>query len=196
MDIISTVLRGASAAGIAVALAACGSDQGAAVPSLAGATTAASSGTQSHALHVAAQCIRDNGIPKYQDPVVDPNGDVYTDQRPLQDASDSVVRHAMSACRDQITRANFNSANEPRATPELVQAGVRSAQCLRAHGLPNVADPTASTGFTPGHGFGMSGTELPPGGKTNGVVQQAFHACRALLDQEITMSTLAMLGHG
>ena len=78
----------------------------------------------------------------------------------------------------------------------MVQAGVRAAQCLRAHGLPHYRDPSAGSGYTRGHGFGITGDELPPGGKTNGVVQQAFQACRALLDQEITASNLANLSHG
>jgi len=64
---------------------------------------------------------------------------------------------------------------------------------MRAHGLPNVQDPTAQTNYTPGHGFGLSGNEVPAGGKANPVYQAAAHACRSLLDAEIRASTLASL---
>src|SRR5450759_4527341 len=49
-------------------------------------------------------------------------------------------------------RAGLNPGNEPPAPPQLVQAGVRAAECQRAHGLPDVHDPTANTPYTPGHG--------------------------------------------
>ena len=84
---------------------------------------------------------------------------------------------------------------EPPAPPQLVQAGVRAAECLRAHGLPNVADPTARSTYTPGHGFGMTASEMPPGGKQSPVWQNARQACAAQLNAEIQASTLASLGN-
>lgn len=190
-------------AATAVLLAGCGAGPSAQVPSLAGSGSqpAGHGGArpQPAALHAAAQCIRDHGVPGYQDPVVDPNGDVYTDQRPLQEYAGhdrTALQRLFAACQAQISAANFNPSDEPRATPAMVQAGVRAAQCMRAHGLTNYRDPTASTQFTPGHGFGITGDELPPGGKTNGLVQQAIQACRAALDQEVNASQLANLSHG
>ena len=72
---------------------------------------------------------------------------------------------------------------------------MRSAECLRAHGLPNVQDPTAQTAYTPGHGFGFTRGEIPAGGKLDPAYQAAAHACRPLLDAEIRASTLASLGN-
>jgi hypothetical protein len=66
---------------------------------------------------------------------------------------------------------------------------------MRAHGLPNDADPSARTPYTPGHGFGMTGAEMPAGGKASPVYQRAAQACRSLLDDEIRASTLSSLGH-
>ena len=66
---------------------------------------------------------------------------------------------------------------------------------MRAHGLPNAQDPTPQTPYTPGHGFGMTASEIPAGGKANPVYQRAAHACRSLLDTEIRASTLASLGN-
>jgi hypothetical protein len=75
-----------------------------------------------------------------------------------------------------------------------VQAGVRAAECQRAHGLPHVQDPTARTPYTPGHGFGMSGSEIPSGGKLSHGFQEAAHACNSQITAEIRASTLSSLG--
>ena len=188
-------------AGLSLGLlvAGCGTAPATTVPSLSGASVHAATGNQTQALHAAAQCIRDHGVPAYQDPVVAPDGSVYTDQRSLDDASKGDRAYfdpIQAACRSLFAAANFNPSTEARATPALVQAGVRAAQCMRAHGLPHVRDPTASSTFTPGHGFGLTMDELPPGGKANGIMQQASQACRALIDAEINASTLSSLSHG
>jgi len=146
-------------------------------------------------LHAAAQCIRQHGIPGYSDPVLTAGGAVYSDSRPIQDAPQSVADAVQQACGTLAARAGLNPASEPPAPAQLVQAGVRSAECMRAHGLPNVQDPTAQSEYTPGHGFGLSGNEVPAGGKTNPVYQAAAHACRSLLDAEIRSSTLASLAN-
>jgi hypothetical protein len=191
----------ALAAVAAVLLAGCGGSGAgpAAVPSLTQSAAAAqgggaASGNRAAELHAAAQCIRQHGIPSYQDPVLTPSGLVYTDQRSLQDAPRSVVDAVRQACGTLAARAGLNPYSEPPAPPLLVQAGVRSAECLRAHGLPNVQDPTAQSDYTPGHGFGYTASEVPPGGKANPIFQHAIQACRFILNGEIQASTLASLG--
>jgi hypothetical protein len=146
-------------------------------------------------LHAAAQCIRQHGIPSYQDPVLTAAGQVYTDSRSLDDAPQSVINAVQQACGTLAARAGLIPDAEPPAPPQLVEAGVRSAECMRAHGLPNVQDPTARSSYTPGHGFGYSSGEIPADGKADPVYQAAAHACRALLDAEIRASTLASLGN-
>ena len=179
-------------------LAGCGGSAGSppGVPTLSQAAGQGqgSASSRAAALHAAAQCIRQHGIPSYQDPVLTPNGLVYTDQRSIQDAPQSVVNAIQQACGTQATRAGLDPNSEPPAPPQLVQAGVRSAECMRAHGLPNVQDPTAQSSYTPGHGFGYTASEVPPGGKANPTFQHAAQACRSLLDAEIRASTLASLG--
>jgi hypothetical protein len=169
-----------------------------AVPSLSqpGAATGggATGGSRAAALHAAAQCIRQHGIPGYQDPVLTPGGQVYTDSRSFENAPQPVVNAIQQACRVPLTRARLTPDGEPPAPPRLVQAGVRSAECLRAHGMLNVQDPTAQSPYTPGHGFGFRGNEMPAGGKASPVYQHAAQACRSLLDAEIRASTLASLG--
>ena len=146
------------------------------------------------ALHAAAQCIRQHGIPGYADPVLTGSGAVYSDSRSIQDASQSVLDTVQAACGSVLARAQLNPVHEPPAPPQLVQAGVRAARCMRAHGMPNDADPTANTPYTPGHGFGLSAREVPAGGKLSHSFQQAIHACQRLDAAEIRASTLSSLG--
>jgi hypothetical protein len=157
-------------------------------------------------LHAAAQCIRDHGVPTYQDPVLTADGYVFTDARSFEDIgvkdSDSqrqaLLNSIRQACGHLFTVAGLQPDDESPAPPQLVQAGVRSAQCMRAHGLPNMRDPNSQTAFTPGHGFGLSADELPNNGalgKQDPAVQRAFTACRSLLDAEVRASSLSNLGH-
>ena len=199
----------ALAVAVALPVAACGGSNSAppAVPSLsqppAGGPAAhddtAAAGTagsaRASALHAAAQCIRQNGIPGYTDPVLTPDGQVYTDSRSFEGVSQSIANAVQHACAALIATADLNPMREPPAPPPLVQAGVRAAECLRAHGLPNVTDPTARSPYTPGHGFGMTASEMPPGGKQSPVWQHARQACAAQVNAEIQASTLASLGN-
>lgn len=201
-----------AAAGLAVAIAVstagCGSERSAApaVPSISqrpsggpangsAAGGSAAGGARATALHAAAQCIRQHGIPGYADPVLTPGGQVYSDSRSFQNAPQSVAAAVQRACAALIAAADLNPLREPLAPPQLVQAGVRAAECLRAHGMPNITDPTARSQYTPGHGFGMSASEMPAGGKQSPVWQRARQACAAQVDTEIRASTLASLGN-
>jgi hypothetical protein len=165
--------------------------QGGAVSGQAGQVTASG---RAAALHAAAQCIRQHGIPSYQDPVLASGGRVFGDLRSIQDAPDATISAIQQACGTLAARAGLSPQDEPPAPPQLVQAGVRAARCMRGHGLPDVHDPTAQSPYTPGHGFGMTADEVPSGGKASPVYQTAAHACRSLLDDEIRASTLASLG--
>ena len=165
------------------------------VPSLSSATGShPAGGSRAAELHAAAQCIRQHGVPRYADPVLTPSGAVYSDSRSIQDASQSVLDAVQAACSSMLARAGLNPQNEPPAPPQLVQAGVRAAECSRAHGMPNDADPTARTPYTPGHGFGLTAGEGPAGGKLSHGFQEATHACGRLIDAEIRASTLSSLG--
>ena len=194
------------AASAVVLMAGCSGSGGASptVPSLSqGAAAAQGNGGQgtggsgagrASALHAAAQCIRQHGIPGYAEPVLTPGGQVYCDSRSIQNASQSVFAAVLRACQTLLTQADLNPGNEPPAPPQLVQAGVRAAECLRAHGLPNVQDPSARSEYTPGHGFGMTSSEMPAGGKASPVWQHARQACDAQVTAEIQASTLASRG--
>lgn len=165
------------------------------VPSLSAASGGGHAASSSRAteLRAAAQCIRQHGIPGYSNPVLTPSGAVYSDLRSIQDAPQSVLDAVQAACGSVLAQARLNPQHEPPAPPQLVQAGVRAAECNRAHGLPGDADPTARTSYTPGHGFGLSAGEIPAGGKLSQGFQQAIHACSRLDAAEIRASTLSSL---
>jgi len=194
------VILAAATLAAAVLLAGCAGSGPAspAVPTAAqggGAAAGQDTGSRAAALHAAAQCIRQHGIPSYADPVLASGGRVYSDSRSIEDAPEGTINAIQQACGRLAARAGLNPGDEPPAPPQLVQAGVRAAACMRAHGLPNVHDPTAQSSYTPGHGFGMTASEVPAGGKASPVYQAAAHACRPLLDDEIRASTLASLGN-
>jgi hypothetical protein len=152
-------------------------------------------------LAAAAQCVRQHGIPTFQDPVLTQSGQLYVDIRSLQNAAQAVLQTVRTACQTLLRQAALRLSNDPHSEPpapaQLVQAGVRAAECSRANGLPNMADPNSNTAYVPGHGFQISGHEIPPGGKRSPAFQRASHACRSLLDAEIRASTLSSLaGNG
>jgi hypothetical protein len=148
------------------------------------------------AVAAAVRCIRDHGIPGYKDPVIAPDGAVYTDERSFQDAPQSTAEAVVRSCQALLVRAHLNPYSQPPAPPGLVQAGVKTAQCARAHRLPNMHDPNAQSPYTPGHGFGHSADEIS-GGKDSPGFKAFRTACRAAIDAEIKASTLASLGgHG
>ncbi|MEV6926487.1 hypothetical protein AB0M46_18585 [Dactylosporangium sp. NPDC051485] len=157
-------------------------------PTCAGATGDA----RRNALHAAAECIRQHGIPTYKDPVLTGDGHVYTDARSLHDAEENTVKAAAQACTAQIRAADLVPDGQAPAPPKLVQAGVKSAQCMRSNGLPSYRDPNANQLFTPGHGFGLNPEDLP-GDKTDPTVKHALEACRQVLDEEARVSSLGSL---
>jgi hypothetical protein len=183
---------------LVVALAACSAAPAApGVPTLSGSAAATGgAAARRDALHAAAECIRQHGIPTYQDPVLTSDGHVFTDARSMQNATDATIEAAQHACAAQISQAQFQPEAEAPAPPKLVAAGVKVAQCLRAHGMPNVKDPTSNTQFTPGHGFGLTADEVPAGGKGNPVFQRATEACQTEIHEENRQSTLQELAHG
>jgi hypothetical protein len=146
-------------------------------------------------LHEAAECLRQHGVEHFADPVLGANGQVFTDTRALEEKKpETTVSTALTACKDKINAANWKPDELPPAPAELVAAGVASARCMRAHGLPNIKDPTASSVYTPGHGFGLRADELPPGvDKRSPIMRQAFEACRSELDAEVKASSLDQL---
>ena len=191
----TAVLAGCTVSGAAAPAVPSLSQTGSASSHAAGGQGGGSGSARASALHAAAACVRQHGIPNYSDPVLTPGGAVYSDSRAFQDVPQSVANAVRQACGTLLVQANLNPGDEPPAPPQLVQAGVRAAECMRAHGLPHDQDPSARTPYTPGHGFGMSAGEMPPGGKASPVWQHARQACLAQITAMIQASTLASLSN-
>ncbi|WP_433381380.1 hypothetical protein ACQPZX_16995 [Actinoplanes sp. CA-142083] len=200
------------AAAVSLALAACSNDPSTpTVPRLPGASASAappggtdenpnavagdSSSERRAKLHAAAQCVREHGAPNYQDPILTSDGYVYTDEVALRSLDGPQLDALTTACQQLIHAANFAIRDQGPPPPELIQAGVRSAQCMRQHGLPNFKDPTVDSNFAPGKGFGLDPESVPPGGKENPTLRRAIDACRQVLDEEASLSSLGNLGH-
>ena len=207
------VLAACCALAAGLVLSGCGgSSQSPGVPTLDGGSTRSPQGRTPQAagatgparvaaLHAAAQCVREHGVPTYQDPVLTADGHVFTDMRSIQDADrdnreQPTLKAIRQACGQLMIAAGFQPDDEAPAPPKLVAAGVKAAQCMRANGLPNYRDPTSATPFTPGHGFRVTADQIPAGGKADPVTQRAAAACRALLDEEIRQSSLGSLANG
>ena len=189
---------------VATASSGSGGTTAPAAASSSGARSAPSVGYSQQRLtqiHAASQCLREHGVPNYQDAVLTADGHVYTDARSVEDAvgkNPQLQAALRAACAQLFTAAGFGPDDESPAPPALVQAGVQSARCMRAHGLTAMRDPDSATPFTPGHGFGLTSDELPDNGrlgKSDPTVQQAIQACRPTLDAEIRASTLTELAH-
>ena len=192
--------------GVTLMLGACGaSSHDSGVPTLSasnGNATDSGSRPSTSALHAAAQCIRDHGIPAYQDPAVGPDFTIYADQRSLEKASDAAVQQARTQCSALIAAAHFDPARRPHPPAQMVRDGVREAQCFRAHGLPNWPDPKPTDTFDPGHGFqvdisAFAGAVAPgQNPKQSRAFQQAIHACMTQSEAVSADSQLSNLAHG
>jgi hypothetical protein len=118
------------------------------------------------------QCLRDNGIPDFPDPIVDsgriklPDG---VEERIEAQYSQTVLEQAMAACQslfDELPESAMRGEDEqggdadrvPR--PEDIEALRKFAQCIRDSGEPNWPDPKPDGTFpvigTPLHGEAKS----------------------------------------
>lgn len=165
-------------------LAACGGSSSASpgIASIAGDTTtstsaatpAASAADREATLMKASQCMRDNGIADFPDPVVDSNGNARPGQglRDL-DRNDPTVKKALDACQQYFTAAR------PQFTPDqqqkLQDALLKYAKCLRDNGF-NMPDPQFGTG-----GGGPGGGAFRDINRNDPAFKKADTVCQPLL---------------
>ncbi len=128
----------------AVALAACGSSHSSTVPSLGGGTNTQASAAPGSlaAARAAVDCARKHGMPGVPDPAVGTNG-----QLTIPGGTPTPTPAVQSACAAQIRAAEANSSTLPNVSASDMQALLRWAACVRAHGLPRWPDPNAQGVF-------------------------------------------------
>jgi hypothetical protein len=115
-----------------------------------------------------SQCMRAHGVPGFPDP--QSNGAILTGpQDHLAQGSPSFVA-ANKACQHLLPKIRpMTAAQQRRVTAQLL----KFVACMRAHGLPDMADPVVSA-------TGIS-LAVPNGIKPNSpVFQSAQRACRKL----------------
>jgi hypothetical protein len=156
----------------ALVLAACSSGPASpGVAQVAGSSAAAATTSQSDALLLAVQCLRQHGLPNMPDPIVVSSGPAagqrVLDKQALRHYADSVVSQAIDACQAALSRAGLDTRSSQRS-PQEIQRLLNLARCIRAHGVPNFPDPNPSTGDV----------TLPPGmSKNSPQLIAAVRAC-------------------
>jgi hypothetical protein len=128
----------------ALALAACGSSSNnASVPSLGlrSGSQASTPGSLA-AARAAVACARSHGMPGIPDPVVGPGGQVT-----FPGGTPTPTPEVQSACAAEIRTATALSSMLPNVSTADMQALLRWAACMRAHGLPRWPDPNAQGVF-------------------------------------------------
>jgi hypothetical protein len=133
--------------------------------------------------------MRSHSVPEFPDPDSNGNFHLSNDQQgggSKGSGSNSGTGQESNPVSSQETAANqvcnhlldagtqMNAAQQEHALSQLV----KYAQCMRAHGVPNFADPHTTSGgigVPGGIGFDLSGIDLH-----SAQFQAASHACQSL----------------
>jgi hypothetical protein len=110
--------------------------------------------------------MRSHGVPNFPDPTAT---GVFTGGK--LDPNSPQYRTASQACHSfQPAGTNLSTSGGGPVSPQRQAQLLAFARCVRSHGVPNFADPTA-------HGL------APPAGidQNSPAFQAAFQACRRLL---------------
>jgi hypothetical protein len=133
------------AAGLALAIAACGSSG----PGPTGSSTVATGNSSPIGL---SRCMRAHGLPNFPDPTAGPGGEGFNGLFVSIDGSMTVdgvsfsgpaLKSAEKACKAFLP----GGGGPPPAIPESRKlAAIAHARCMRAHGVPKFPDPTFPAG--------------------------------------------------
>jgi hypothetical protein len=159
----------------AIGVSACGSGTASpTVPRAGGSSVTTIS--QSHAMLLVVQCLRQHGIVNLPDPTVVSSGpargqSVY-DKRALLAYPQAVVDQAVAACHTAFVQAGAPAGPTAGVSQQEIQSRLALARCARSHGIPSFPDPNPSTGEI----------TLPPGiSLSSPQLLAAAQACRSLV---------------
>jgi len=147
-----------------------------AAPSSGGSTAGASDLAKDEAY---AECMRTHGIGDFPDPSPGPNGGagfrIKAGPGSDLDPNSPTYQAADKACESLLPNGGVPKA----LTAAQQQAFLNWAACIRAHGIPNFADPDFSGG---GVRISLSGgAGLPNGGGPSAQFKAAQQACKSKL---------------
>jgi hypothetical protein len=136
----------AALASLALIASGCGSSSenpGVAQVSTASTTTQASQSDRPSPRSAAAfsACMRSHGVPDFPDPKVTSGGDIIT----IPDSDSPRFGSALKICQKFLPDGSVPSSAQQR---QELDALLRFAACMRAHGVPNFPDPTVTGGRT------------------------------------------------
>ncbi len=126
-----------------------------------------------------SQCMRDNGTPDFEDPIIGEDGSIefkFGDQGAGTSEEREAMREAFDACQDSLEGFAFGPDSFDRA--EIEDTLYEFAVCMRDEGI-DVPDPDFSAMFSGGGGGGGDGG--PFGGaldRDDPEVMAALVACR------------------
>jgi hypothetical protein len=122
-----------------------------------------------------AECVRENGVPTFRDPVANADG-TFDFQRP-EGVDQSTLINAVDACRSKLegSGAQLGQGNQAQ-DPEVQDALLEFAQCMRENGVPEFPDPKLEEGGGMRSLFGDINPQAPR-------VQEAMEACQSILSQ-------------
>jgi hypothetical protein len=120
-----------------------------------------------------AECMRSNGVPQFPDP--DASGQLTIDavvNGSGIDPNGSAWNGALDACKD-LQPSGFTGPAE--RSPEQQSQGLKFAQCIREHGVPDFPDPTAGQPL-------VDTNRIPSSNTSRGmsILNAAMHACSDL----------------
>jgi hypothetical protein len=118
------------------------------------------------------QCMRDNGVPSFPDPVAKPDGS-FGFERP-RGVARSALDDALESCESEARAAGVDSitADDPEARDTLLEF----SRCMRANGVPEFPDPKSGGNGSLRSVFGEVDLQSPR-------VQQAMDSCDSILSQ-------------
>ncbi|HEY5318309.1 MAG TPA: hypothetical protein VIJ20_10040 [Solirubrobacteraceae bacterium] len=151
--------------GCALALTACGSSS---------SKHAGSSGDSQLAL---SQCMRAHGVPNYPDPTKGPGGEGFHISQPLGGTSGTLTVDGTPFSGPVFEAAEktcklFGGGTSPPAVSESQKLALfHFSECMRAHGVPNYADPSFPAGG------GIERPVVPGLSEDSPVVRKAAAVC-------------------
>jgi hypothetical protein len=122
-----------------------------------------------------AQCMRDNGVPSFPDPVARPDGS-FGFERP-QGVSPSALDDTLASCQSEAQAAGIDAGSVAPDTDAQDQL-LELSRCMRANGIPKFPDPKPGGDVLSGlHDlFANYDLESPR-------VAQALESCQSVLSQ-------------
>jgi hypothetical protein len=85
-----------------------------------------------------AQCMRENGVPNFPDPVARPDGSFRLERPP--GVSADALDDALKSCESEAQALGIDSDPEGGGA-DAQDALLRLSRCMRANGLPEIPDP-------------------------------------------------------